>query len=512
MKTKNSLKISALIIFAYMILTLILSCGESSTTVEKPNENAGINNESAENRQESEEVQEDTMSRQNARDSLPDGLDFGGVQIRILHRDDIESWRDEIKVEEEIGEIVNDALYYRNKKVEERLNVEITSISTSGGWDSRNSFLNTVRRSVNAGNDDYDFIAGHAYYLPSIAPEGMLYNLNEINYLQPDADWWSESCARETAVNDKLFLITGDLAYTLLRNTIVVYFNKKIAKDYGMDNFYGIVLDGDFTVGKITELTKEMYRDLNGNGIRDKNDMYGFAMTTGVYVDGLFNAFDQKIVKKDENGTPQLVMNSPRMIGIVEGTYDFFYNTESIYAISEYDSGNEQSIITMFIEDRVLFMPGTLSMHEELRAMESDYGILPYMKWDKEQPGYYTTSKDSYSLFCVPVTCTKLDAVGAVMEAMCAESYRSVTPAYFEIALKQKYSRDEETSQMLDLIRAGITFDFGTMNSINMADVNKIFRELMTEKRMDFVSRYEKSEAKYQNALDKLLDAYQNLP
>jgi len=102
--------------------------------------------------------------------------------------------------------------------------------------------------------------------------------------------------------------------------------------------------------------------------------------------------------------------------------------------------------------------------------------------------------------------------VGATMEAMCAESYRTVTPAYFEIALKQKYSRDEETSQMLDLIRAGITFDFGTLNSINMADVNKIFRDLMTEKRMDFVSRYERAETRYQNALDKLLDAYQNLP
>jgi hypothetical protein len=493
-----------------MMLALMLSCGDSATTGEKQDENPDVDNEPAED--EKANVQEDPMSRQNIQDSLPDGLDFGGAQIRILHRDDIESWRDEIKVEEEIGEIVNDALYHRNKNVEERLNVGIESISTSGGWSSRNSFLSTIRNSVNAGSDDYDFIAGYAYYMPSIAPEGLLYNLNEINYLQPDADWWSESCARETAIDGKLFFITGDLAHTLLRNTIVTYFNKKIAQDLGVDNLYQIVSDGDFTVDKIIELTKDMYRDLNGNGIRDKDDMYGFAMTTGVYVDGLFNAFDQKIIKKDSDGIPQFVLNSPRMIEIIEGTYDFFYNTESVYAISEYDAGNEESIITMFIEDRLLFMPGTLSMHEELRAMESDYGILPYMKWNKEQPGYYTTSKDSYSLFCVPVTCTKLDAVGATMEAMCAESYRTVTPAYFEIALKQKYSRDEETSRMLDLIRDGITFDFGTLNSINLSDINKIFRDLMTEKRTDFVSRYERSEARYQNALDRLLEAYQNLP
>jgi len=509
MKTKNRFRLLAFIIFACILSVLMISCGDSATTGEKPNENPGVGNDPAEDIE--NDVQE-TVLRQNVKDSLPDGLDFGGAKIRILHRNDIEAWRDEIMVEGEIGEIVNDALYYRNKKVEERLNVEIVSVSTAGGWDSRNSFLNTVRKSVNAGNDDYDFIAGHAYYMPSLAPEGLLYNLNEINYLNPNAEWWSESCARETAINDKLFFITGDLSYTLLREMIVVYFNKKISQDFGLDNLYQITLDGDFTVGKIAEITKTMYRDLNGNGKRDKDDMYGFAMTTGVYVDALFNAFNQPIVKKDADGIPQLVMNNPRMIEIVEKTYDFYYTNDNIYAISEYDAGNEQSIIDMFIEDRVLFMPGTLSMNEKLRAMESDYGILPYMKWDKEQPGYYTTSKDSYSLFCIPITCGKLDSIGAVMEAMCAESYRTVTPAYYEIALKKKYSRDEETSQMLDLIRAGITFDFGTVNSINLSDINKIFRELMTEKKTNFVSRYEKSEKKFQTALEKLLEAYQNMP
>ena len=42
---------------------------------------------------------------------------------------------------------------------------------------------------------------------------------------------------------------------------------------------------------------------------------------------------------------------------------------------------------------------------------------------------------------------------------MAAETYRTVTPAYFEIALKTKYSRDDDTSRMLDIIVGSVKFD-----------------------------------------------------
>jgi len=98
------------------------------------------------------------------------------------------------------------------------------------------------------------------------------------------------------------------------------------------------------------------------------------------------------------------------------------------------------------------------------------------------------------------------------MEALGAESYRWVTPAYYEIALKTKYSRDEETSQMLDIIKSGLRFDFGTVNTANLEGVNAVFRELMDTGRTDFVSLYERNEARYLRALDRLMEAYQDLP
>ena len=43
------------------------------------------------------------------------------------------------------------------------------------------------------------------------------------------------------------------------------------------------------------------------------------------------------------------------------------------------------------------------------------------------------------------MTCNDPDAVSAVLEALASEGYRTLRTAYFDTALKEKYSRDEDT-------------------------------------------------------------------
>ena len=50
---------------------------------------------------------------------------------------------------------------------------------------------------------------------------------------------------------------------------------------------------------------------------------------------------------------------------------------------------------------------------------------------------------------------------GAVIETLMCESVNTVLPAYYEIMLKGKYSRDEESSEMLDLIIERCVIDIG---------------------------------------------------
>ena len=68
-------------------------------------------------------------------------------------------------------------------------------------------------------------------------------------------------------------------------------------------------------------------------------------------------------------------------------------------------------------------------------------------------------------MFGIPVTNTKMDMTGMLLEALAAESYRTVTPIYYEMALKIKYVRDDISAIMIDLVREGVTADLA-LNSL----------------------------------------------
>ena len=81
------------------------------------------------------------------------------------------------------------------------------------------------------------------------------------------------------------------------------------------------------------------------------------------------------------------------------------------------------------------------------RDLEDDYAILPYPKLDENQPEYYTMVDGSHQVMAVPITVSDTERIGVIVEALCAESYRKVVPAYYDVALKFKGTRDQNPSQ-----------------------------------------------------------------
>ena len=305
---QNSKKILVLFI-AIFVLCVSACSGGSPLEVNELH----VNKPQAEN-----EAADEADPRESAMDSLPDNLDFGGEKIRILNRAPSVSYTtaffSEIEGEIDSGDIVVDAIYRRNRSVEDRLNIEIISIEIPGGWDEQDVFLRAIKNSVASGGDDYDFIAAYSYYITPIATEGTLYNLKNLNYLSPEQIWWSADCANEMMIDGKLYFIAGDLAISLLKNMYVTFFNKQLAQDLNVENMYQMVLNGDFTVDKLKELTKDTWRDLNGDGIADKGDAFGYAVTMGTYLDAMFATLDNPITVKNQDGIPELALNTPKTV------------------------------------------------------------------------------------------------------------------------------------------------------------------------------------------------------
>jgi hypothetical protein len=198
------------------------------------------------------------------------------------------------------------------------------------------------------------------------------------------------------------------------------------------------------------------------------------------------------------------------MAEMVLKTYEFLYGNEGVDALPE-TVEIEPVNLNNFFAGNILFWPNTLYKNVMLRATETDYGILPYPKWNKEQERYMTGAQDNFSIIAVPVTCSDKERVSAALEALSAESYRSVTPAYYETALKKKYLRDDESAMMLDIIRSGLSFNFGAYHTDTIGDLRLLYRFLMNDKKSDWVSAYEKKEAAYQKGLEKTIENYMNL-
>ena len=113
------------------------------------------------------------------------------------------------------------------------------------------------------------------------------------------------------------------------------------------------------------------------------------------------------------------------------------------------------------------------------------------------------------TMFTVPITipADKAAIIGAVLEDMAYHAYQLMTPAYFEVAMKEKYSRDAISSQLLDVMYASMYTDFGycyssTLNGIGM------LRDLAGNKTADFASWYASKEAGAKKALDDLIKLY----
>jgi hypothetical protein len=95
--------------------------------------------------------------------------------------------------------------------------------------------------------------------------------------------------------------------------------------------------------------------------------------------------------------------------------------------------------------------------------MTADFGILPHPKFDESQPDYLNAAADSVPVVGIPVTNPDPEKAGAFIDVLTALSVDTVTPAYYTISLEGKFTRDEDSIEMLDIIREGRIYDFAVI-------------------------------------------------
>ncbi len=424
-----------------------------------------------------------TEAPETTLDSVP-ALDFEGATVTFFSRTENASMP-EFYVEEQTGDIVDDAIFNRNQAVEERLNVNFEYVENESNNATRFEWSDLLSQSVLAGDGAYDIAAGYSMCLASLASKGHLVDLRSTQYLDFSKPWWSDSLLAESVVNDKLYFASGDISTWMTLYTYAMLFNKNILADYKLEDPYTLVDEGKWTIDKLSELTKDVYRDLNGDDKKDMDDQYGFwsALT---YTDVLFFASGQRTTTV-EDGEVKIspTFSSEKTHELLTKICSMFYETNDSYL-----SGYNENYYFNFGLGKSLFSTLEISsVYTDLRDVTFDYGILPIPKYDEAQENYYTVASFPYTLYGIPLDAKNPDMASAVMECLASESSRTVVPALFEVALKVKYSQDDNDARMYDIIRESVVFDLGRVFVDSLDSMTySIFRDSVGANRTDWGS------------------------
>ena len=370
-------------------------------------------------------------------DNLDPALGYNGEEFTLLYWSDRE--HEEFYVETVTGDLVSDALYNRNQAVEERLGIQFAYETEKGNGSNVTAFSQRVSNSIAAGDHAYDMVSAHSVTIGLCAAQNLLYDLHEVEHINYDMPWWPATLIDEATVNNKLLFASGDISANVIYMMYVTFFNKDLLATYKLEDPYELVNSGKWTLDKMISMCQDVYVDLNGNGNKDIGDQYGlyaFTLHTDAFLAG------SNIISLD-NADGTLVFTEDYLGEKTQSLQDklqaFFRNTKG----------------------ESLFWVDRCRQAIYFAAEELSYGIIPVPMYDEAQDGYDTLLGNPFSLYAIPKDSTTPDMAGAVMECMASESYRTVSPALYEVALKMKYSQDDVAAQMFDIAKSTVVFDLG---------------------------------------------------
>lgn len=495
---KNCKKIIAILCIAALCTSMLFSCNSGKNT-DNPNNSTTENEDAGGNTGATEDP------RFAIKEDIPEDLKFSGRKFTILYP----TWSmytDYYFQEEEIGEKLSDAIYKRQKDVEERFDIVIEPV-TKGYIET---IYPTLNKSVKSGSDDFSMALTHCISgVDSFATSGIAYDWNKLPYVDFSKPWWNQRMNEEMSIEGVLLTAVSDF---IIFDPNVIYFNKQLAQSLDLGDLYSMVRNGEWTWAKLAEMARRASVDLDGDGKFTKEDQYGLVTHVGWMMESVLQSCDLFITKRDADGYPVFNLNNEKFSSVITMLYDLFFVGNQTY-LGNWDANNldatYESAVPMS-SGRALFHVDPLSAGKRYRAYETEFGILPFPKYDEVQKEYLSLS---WNGFMVLPRNVDPEFAGAVCEALSAESYRYVVPAYYDVLLTSKVARDTESSEMIDIIYKGACYDFA-MNYTAWDPLANSITNLLSKKSTDYGSFFEKNVAAFDKKMtkiyNKIVENYEN--
>jgi hypothetical protein len=402
------------------------------------------------------------------------------------------------------GEPINDSLFERNSRIEEKYNIKFTQTQIGEPH-------STVSRNIRAGDDSFELIIDSIGNTANLGAQSMLLDLYQTPYISEALDlekpWWDRAIARDLAINSTLYFQAGDLLMFDKLRLAIMYFNKNMFQTLGLDFPYQHVYDGTWTMDTMLGLTKDINRDINGDGVMDQEDQWGI-MSEHSAARHFFSSAGLRTVTLDSGGVPEITMYTPRSLEIIQKILEITTDGVTMFHADTIRGADNvwHRASEFFQENRFALRSSVLEpIVRDLRAMDADFGIIPFTKFDANQESYYSLVEASAWSVAIPNNADP-DFAGFITEALAYESGDTLMPAFYDLTLLTKTARDNESEGMLDIIFNNRIYDIGVIFGIG--ELSGVLASMTSSRNTDFVSRYERIEPAAQRALERFIDTY----
>ncbi len=409
--------------------------------------------------------------------------ELGGETLTISL---FENYQYEIYATEDEKGALDQLIYKRNKKLEERFGVTLAfDITPATGDRDMGSHYDYIEKELRGMKPSFDLIAMMAYQSGKFITSGHYRDWRKnIPYaresLAAGDAWWPSEMNRQATVKGRQFVAVSDLSLTLIDLSLGVIFNEDLVQSYNVAPLYGaahgksyetmydIVKGGAWTLDAMIEMTKDHWHDnAEGGalvGVVDAGDTFGFWTDGYTEVDNFAWSSGFTYVNNDGISDPTVWTLPPTFDTLLSTLRTYLRDNRGVVDATSMSPGKLGDRITNFSAGRIMFTTGDVKLlkNEKIRGMDNSYGILPYPKFTEGQAEYLTSARDNITVLSVPkyTTGKQLRLAGAMTVALSAETRQSINDTYYEMIVKHDSGFVNRASlEMLDIIMRGRVYE-----------------------------------------------------
>ncbi len=403
------------------------------------------------------------------------------------------------------GETLNDKMFQRNQTIEDAFHIEIMEISSS----TANA---DFKKAITSGDTAYDVGFLTIPGLFTIAQEGGLVNWYDLPNVNLDAEWWDRSVIEQLTLQNQLYFCTGDISPATNVRVYSLVFNKDLCRELSLELPYEAVLDGKWTIDLFNQYITNVNRDINGDGVMDYDDRWGYFSQDGNSFMMFFGG-GGRVVEVNEDGKLEFVLNSDANISLATKAMEITIDASKTLMADPYveeHGGSWANASSWFAAGGSLMRSSVFEpVPRDYRSMDTDFGVLPYPKLDEDQETYYTLAEQWSIMLSVPTT-ADAEYVGTILEVLAAESVSTVSPAFYDVCLEGKSIRDNESAAVLDILFANKLFDYALIDD-SISNFQQTMRDLEAKKSTDVASKFASMTKKAEKRIEKLTETLSGL-